>query len=69
MVAEIKDFDFKQCPFCGYAFDMHKDFSRDDQLRYRHCIYVFRCHGCGTLYEALPVNKFFKHLKLLLPIN
>lgn len=55
MANEIMEFNLKTCPFCGCDFDVHKDFYWDGDLKYRHALYLFKCHECHKLYEALPV--------------
>lgn len=53
MSTEFREFDRKTCPFCKCVIDMHKDFYSEPALRHGVCL--FKCHACGTLYEAVPV--------------
>jgi len=48
---EVKEFDFKRCPFCGGVLDFKKDLTQQYSLR----SHIFKCHACGTTYEVTPV--------------
>jgi hypothetical protein len=49
---EVKEFDFRNCPFCGKPLDVKTDFYPGHYSLRGH---VFKCHSCQTVYEALPV--------------
>lgn len=64
--AEVKEVDFKRCPFCGEVLDFKKDVAelgKDNPIKLpwqqlptnslqNH---IFKCYACGATYEVTPV--------------
>lgn len=60
MATEIKEFDFKTCPFCGCERDVKRDYNFDLDLKYHGTLHVYKCHACGTDYQVIPVVTAYK---------
>jgi len=63
---EIRNFDFRTCPFCGCTFNLHLDHYWDFRLEYHtYSRWLFKCHQCNTVFGVSPAEPIAYEAKRL----